>query len=71
MSKRTEQLDRMAPEAALRALEQGFPGWLIWTGTDHRCHAATKSGPVVRVSGEDPVDLRDEITRAEAFLEAW
>src|SRR6185437_6311299 len=39
-----------------------FPGWQVWRGVDRLYYAALRdAGPPVRVRGEDPVDLRDQI----------
>jgi len=39
-----------------------FPGWRVWRGVDRLYYAALRdAGPPVRVRGEDPVDLRDQI----------
>jgi hypothetical protein len=44
-----------------------FPHWRVWRGTSGLLHARQAAGdPAGLVSGEDPVDLRDQIRRADA-----
>jgi hypothetical protein len=69
MDGRTERLDALGADKALDALEREFPGWRTWVASG-LCHALPRTGPALLVHGEDPVDLRDEIVRAEAFREA-
>ena len=43
-----------------------FPDWHVWRGVNGVLYAGLrKSSPPVVVRGEDPVDLRDEIVRAD------
>ena len=42
-------------------------GWHVWFGVNHRWYARReRSSPPRVVDGEDLMDLRDEIRRAEA-----
>jgi hypothetical protein len=47
-----------------------FPGWQVWRATDGLLYAR-KTGlqPAPTVRGEDAVDLRDQIIRAESQAE--
>ena len=48
-----------------------FPGWEAWQGIDRMWHARVRGAtPPVMVHGEDPVDLRDQITRYAGNAEA-
>jgi hypothetical protein len=46
-----------------------YPGWRVWRDFNKNCHAVPKDGPNIPVKGEDPLDLRDQIIRAESFRE--
>jgi hypothetical protein len=42
-----------------------FPLWEVWRGVDRLYYARLRnSDPPVKVRGEDPVDLRDQIRAA-------
>jgi hypothetical protein len=64
-----ERLDALEAGEALGHLEREFPGWRTWKGISGLCHAMPASGPALLVQGEDPVDLRDQLIRAQAFRE--
>jgi hypothetical protein len=68
MNDLTERLDALEPIKALQLVEREFPGWRTWTAGGI-CHALPRSGPVLLVHGEDAVDLRDQIIRAESLRE--
>jgi hypothetical protein len=54
-----------ACEPTLEQVQAEHPGWRCFTGTNLLCYAEHGTGgPLVR--GEDPLDLRDQIKRAEA-----
>jgi hypothetical protein len=65
----TERLDALEADKALGQMEREFPGWRTWKGISGMCHALPTTGPALQVHGEDPVDLRDQIIRAQAFRE--
>ncbi|HEY2577421.1 MAG TPA: hypothetical protein VGI74_14035 [Streptosporangiaceae bacterium] len=47
-----------------------FPSWTAWRAVSGLVYARKDdTSPPVVVHGEDPVDLRDQIIRAEAHLE--
>lgn len=69
MDGETQRLDAVSTDEALIRIEREFPGWMTWYGADQMCHALLRSGPILTVRGEDPVDLRDQIIRAQAFQE--
>jgi hypothetical protein len=69
MNDTTKRLEALGTDQALDALEREFPGWRTWMASG-LCHALPRIGPALLVHGEDPVGLRDEIVRAEAFREA-
>lgn len=50
-------------------IEQAYPLWKTWRGTDRLCHALRREGAALQVRGEDWLDLTHEIIRAEAHLE--
>ena len=56
-------------EPGLEDVGREYPERLAWKGAGQMCHALLKSDPVLTVRGEDPVDLRDQIIRAQAFRE--
>ena len=64
-----ERLDALEAGEALGQLEREFPGWRTWKGISGMCHALPRTGPALLVHGEDAVDLRDQIIRAQAFRE--
>jgi hypothetical protein len=64
----TQRLDALGPGKALDMVEREFPGWKTWIAGG-LCHALPRTGPALLVHGEDPVDLRDQIIRAQAFRE--
>ncbi len=51
-------------------VEQAWPQWKTWEGTDQMCHARRAGGAALTETGEDWPDLADQIRRAEAMLEA-
>jgi hypothetical protein len=54
-----------AREPTLDEVQAEHPGWRCFTGTNRLCYAEHGTdGRLVR--GEDPLDLRDQIKRAEA-----
>jgi hypothetical protein len=54
---------------ALDDVAREYPRWRCWTGIAGLLYATLRgSSPPVVVRGEDPMDLRDEIRRAEASL---
>ena len=58
---------RQAAEPTLADVQQAYPGWDCVRGISGFCyaeHAATGT----QVSGEDPLDLRDQIKAAESRL---
>jgi hypothetical protein len=65
----TERLDALEADAAPGQLEREFPGWRTWKVISGMCHATPRTGPTLLVRGEDPVDLRDQLLRAQAFRE--
>jgi len=51
-------------EPTLAQVAAQFPGWQCWHGPNRLCYARhTATG--TQVSGEDPLDLRDQISAAE------
>jgi len=69
MGEAAERLDAMSTDEALAQVEREFPCWTTWYGADQLCHALPRTGPALQVRGEDPVDLRDQLLRAQAFQE--
>jgi hypothetical protein len=60
-------LDSMNDGEACRAMQREFPDWYPWRGTNHLAYARRRGvSPPLIIRGEDWVDLRDEIIRAEA-----
>ena len=55
-----------AGEPTREDIERDHPGWDIERGTSGLWYATRRDGPRVMVRGEDLMDLRDEIRRAEA-----
>jgi hypothetical protein len=51
-------------------IEKAYPHWRLWVGIDQQCHALRTEGAALTANGEDWLDLRDQIERAEAMLEA-
>jgi hypothetical protein len=47
-------------------VEQEFPGWQVGRSTSLLWFAARRDGQGETVQGEDLMDLRDELRRAEA-----
>ena len=57
-------------EPTRTGLEAEFPRWRITDRTvDRRAWAQLRDDPATAVRGEDLMDLRDEIRRAEALME--
>jgi hypothetical protein len=56
-------------EPTQASLEHEFPLWKAERGTDDLCHARRTVGAASTATGEDWLDLRDQIIRAEAKLE--
>jgi hypothetical protein len=59
-------------EPTLTDVEREFPGWECYESFGW-CWARLTADPDVRVRGEDPMDLRDQIIRhiSERDLRAW
>lgn len=55
-------------EPTLADIEKEFPMWRTWRGTDRLCHALRAQGAALTARGEDWLDLRHEIQRAESML---
>ena len=61
-------------EPTLASVQSEFPLWSCWRGTSGLYYGRRPSEPPANnyyVRGEDPMDLRDEIIRAEALAELW
>jgi hypothetical protein len=56
-------------EPTLEQVAAQYPRWRVWRDFNKNCHAVPKDGPNIPVKGEDPLDLRDQIIRAESFRE--
>jgi hypothetical protein len=56
-----------AAEPGLAEVEQEFPDWQITCATSGLWYATRRDDRDVRVHGEDLLDLRDELRRAEAL----
>lgn len=57
------------PEPTLVSIQHEFPGWVWWRGVSGLVYARRSERPRnsgYDVKGEDPMDLRDEIIRADA-----
>jgi hypothetical protein len=56
-------------------IERDYPMWRTWIGVDRLCHGLRTTGAALTAKGEDWMDLRDQIKRAELMLEdtprAW
>jgi hypothetical protein len=60
----------MTHEPTRASLEADFPGWEVFQGLDRRRHARLKGAETpVMVHGDDLVDLREEIIRANSHIE--
>jgi hypothetical protein len=58
-----------APEPTLDDVARECPRWHCWQGIAGLLYASLRgSSPPIVVRGEDPMDLRDQIRRAEADL---
>jgi hypothetical protein len=60
----------LAREPTLADVQREFPSWECWRGVSglyhaRPCDAATDAATLV--TGEDPMDLRNQIRRAEAL----
>jgi hypothetical protein len=54
-------------EPTLDDVAREFPSWRVWRGISGLCHARLRdSEQPLLVQGEDPLDLRDQIRRAES-----
>lgn len=60
--------ERAAGEPMLTDVQHQYPAWTCWHahGWYHARRSAPPPGSQQEVRGEDPLDLRDEIRRAEA-----
>jgi hypothetical protein len=48
------------------------PRWNVWRGVNGMLYASLpKSSPPLVVRGQDPMDLRNEVVRAEADRRSW
>jgi hypothetical protein len=59
-----------AGEPTLPDVQREYPAWRCWRGISglfHARHASAGPGTRPQVTGEDPLDLRDQIRRAEAL----
>lgn len=59
----------LTPEPTLASIRREFPGWVCWRAASGLVHAQRSEKPPdsgYDVKGEDPMDLRDEIIRANA-----
>lgn len=65
----------MTDEPTAADIEQAYPNWETWEGTDQMCHGRRTSGAALTRRGEDWADLLDQIRHAELMLEdtpeAW
>jgi hypothetical protein len=58
------------PEPTLTDVQREFPKWQCWravSGLYYARRADAESGDHAHVKGEDPMDLRDQIIRAESL----
>ena len=58
------------PEPTLASIQHEFPGWVCWRGVSGMVYARRAERPRnsgYDVKGEDPMDLRDQIIRAESL----
>ena len=63
----TAVADESPPPAWWRPYASEFPGWQAWRAANGLLYARkTAATPPLVVRGEDPVDLRDEIIRAQS-----
>jgi len=59
-----EPVDGVCPEWWSHGAE--FPDWHVWRGVSGLYYASLdRSSPKITVRGEDPVDLHDEVVRAD------
>jgi hypothetical protein len=56
----------MSRESELSALAGKYPRWEAWKGVSGLFYARLRGTTDQPVSGEDPTDLADQITRAES-----
>jgi hypothetical protein len=64
--------DQAADEPTLAEVQRAFPRWCCWRGISGLYYAGRDDGlrqAAAEVTGEDPLDLRDQIRRAEALDE--
>jgi hypothetical protein len=55
-------------EPTLDDVAREFPSWQVWHGISGLYHAQlAQPQQVLTVQGEDPLDLRDQIRRAESL----
>jgi hypothetical protein len=59
----------MSRDSELSALAGRFPRWEAWKGMSGLFYARQRGTTDQPVSGEDPTDLADSITRAERLAE--
>ena len=64
--------DQAGDEPTLADVQNAFPRWRCWRGISGLYYAGRDDGlmeAVAEVTGEDPLDLRDQIRRVEALEE--
>lgn len=64
--------ERRDGEPTLGDVQREFPGWSCWkavSGLYHARRASLPPGAGAVLQGEDPLDLRDQIRRAEVLEE--
>jgi hypothetical protein len=57
-------------EPTLADVQRAYPAWTCWravSGLYYARPAGAQTGDPATVKGEDPLDLRDQIRRAEAL----
>lgn len=62
--------ERSGGEPTLQDVQAEFAGWRCWRDTSGLYYARRTGAPpqaAAEVKGEDPLDLRDQINRAEAL----
>jgi hypothetical protein len=62
--------ERTDGEPTVSDVQREFPGWRCWRGVSglyYARHVDALPGAGAEVKGEDAVDLRDQIRRAEAL----
>jgi hypothetical protein len=62
----------LTPEPTLASIQREFPRWVCWRAASGLVHARRTDKPSSSgydVKGEDPMDLRDEIIRADGHAQ--